>query len=99
MKERMTITIDKDIYDLLQELPRKVSLSEVISWSLKAMFQDIKIGRELSSEELKEWVDRTPEGKDFRRRLKEQWGPTIAKLDESIAKITGSGKKKNKKHN
>ncbi len=97
MKERMTITIDKDIYDLLQELPRKVSLSEVISWSLKGMFQDIKAGKELSSEELKAWVDSTPEGRDFRRRLKDQWGPTITKIDDSIAKITGTKKKTKKK--
>lgn len=87
MKERMTISIDKEIYDTLQELPRKVSLSEVVTWMLKAMFQDIKAGRELKSKELKEWIESTPEGKDFRERLIEHWGPGIDKIDNAIEKV------------
>ena len=87
MKERMTISIDKEIYDTLQELPRKVSLSEVVTWMLKAMFQDIKAGRELKSKELKEWIESTPEGKDFRESLIEHWGPGIEKIDNAIEKV------------
>lgn len=82
MKERMGITIDGDIYALLQELPRKVSLSELINWSLVAILHDIKAGRELSSEKLQTWVDSTPEGRVFKRNLKERWGSQIEKLDE-----------------
>jgi predicted CopG family antitoxin len=87
MKERMTISVDKEIYELLQELPRKVSLSEVITWSLRATFQDIKAGRELNSEEFEAWLESTPEGKDFRDRLIKHWGPTIRKLSDKADKI------------
>ncbi len=94
MKERMTITIDKDIYDFLQELPRKVSISEVLTFVVKAVFEDIKAGRELTDTELKQWLESTPEGKDFRERLQEHWGPTLKKIDDSIEKVKNSVKGK-----
>ena len=84
MKERMTITIDKDIYDLLQELPRKVSISEVLTFLVKAAFREIKAGREMTDTELQQWLDSTPEGKDFRERLREHWGPTMYKIEDTI---------------
>lgn len=96
MKERMTITVEKDIYDMLQALPRRVSLSEVISWIVKATLEDIKAGRELSSKELQDWMDSTPEGEDFRERLTEHWGPGIRKVEAAVSKVTkaaGLGKK------
>lgn len=87
MKERMTVTIDKEIYDLLQELPRKVSISEVLTFLVKAAFKEIKEGRELTDTELQQWLDSTQEGKDFRERLIEHWGPTFKKIDDSIVKV------------
>ncbi|MBI5849312.1 MAG: hypothetical protein HZB31_15430 [Nitrospirae bacterium] len=98
MKERMTVTIDKEIYDLLQELPRKVSISEVLTFLVKAAFKEIKEGRELTDTELQQWLDSTKEGEDFRERLIEHWGPTFKKIDDSIEKAKGSvkGKKKEK---
>ncbi len=92
MKERMTITIDKDIYDFLQELPRKVSISEVLTFLVKAAFKEIKAGRELTDTELQQWLDSTPEGQDFRERLIEHWGPTLRKIDDSIKKVKKSVK-------
>lgn len=97
MKERMTISIDKEIYDTLQVLPRKVSLSEVISWIVKATLQDIKTGRELTSRELKDWIEKTPEGKDFRDRLIECWGPGIDKVDATVDKVKKALKFERKK--
>lgn len=96
MKKRMTITIDSDVYDYLQELPRKVSLSEVITWSLRSALQDIKAGRELTSKELQKWIDSTPEGRDFRERLREHWGPTIEKIDNTVEKVKKAIKPKKK---
>jgi predicted CopG family antitoxin len=87
MKKKITLSLDSDVYDALQELHRKVSISEVISWILRAQFQEIKKGKEMSSEELKKWMDSTPEGKDFRERLKDHWGPTFNKIDDSISKV------------
>jgi predicted CopG family antitoxin len=84
MKERMTISIDKEIYDFLQELPRKVSISEVLTFLVKAAFKEIKDGRELTDTEFQQWMDSTPEGKDFRERLIENWGLAIKKIGSSV---------------
>ncbi len=87
MKKRLAITIDEDVLSELEQLPRKVSISEVITWAVKAALQDIKAGRELSAKELQEWIDSTSEGKDFRERLIKHWGPTIEKIDNSVKNV------------
>src|SRR3989304_6995117 len=88
MKKRVTITLDGDVVDFFQEkAPRKVSVSEVIAWVVRATLKDIQAGRELSSKELQEWINRTPEGKDFRERLIENWGPELKKIDETVSKV------------
>ena len=87
MKKRLAITIDEDVLNELEQLPRKVSISEVITWVVKAALQDIKAGRELSAKELQEWMDSTPEGKDFRKRLQEQFGSTVERIDNTVEKV------------
>ena len=100
MKKKITLSIDSDVYDQLNDLPRKVSVSEIVNWVLKAMLQDIKKGRELTEEELKEYVRQTPEGRDFLKNLQEQYGPKLDYVINEIKKIKktiGLDKKKVKK--
>ena len=85
--KKITLSLEDDVYEGLQEFPRRVSLSEVASWVIRAAFEDIKAGRELNSKELQDWIDSTPEGKDFRERFVEQWGPGIKKIDETVEKV------------
>lgn len=87
MRKKLTLTIDSDVYDMIKELPRKVSISEVVSFVLKAMYQDLKKGRELTQEEMDAWIESSPELKEFRERLQEHWGPGIRKIDETVEKI------------
>ena len=98
MRKKLTLTIDADVYDMIKELPRSVSVSEVVSWMLKAMYQDIKKGRELTQEEFDHWIKSTQEGRDFKERFKEQWGPTFQKLENTVngikSKVPLKGKKK-----
>jgi predicted CopG family antitoxin len=84
MRKKLTLTIDSEVYDMIKELPRKVSISEVVSWLLKSMYQDLKKGRELTQEELNEWLDSTLEGRDFHERFRERFGPTVKQLETSI---------------
>ena len=82
-----TMSLDADVYRQIQEdLPRGVSVSEIVSWILKAMFEDIKKGRELTQEEFDEWVESTPEGRDFRERLITAYGPTFKKIKDYLEK-------------
>ncbi len=87
MRKKLTLTIDSEVYDVIKELPRKVSISEVFSYILKAMCQDIKKGGELTDKELQAWIDKNPELKDFQERMIEQWGPRMKKIDNTIGKI------------
>ncbi|BCB97354.1 hypothetical protein JZK55_22760 [Dissulfurispira thermophila] len=95
-KGRLALTVDYDVLKALEQLPRKLSISEVITWIVRAALQDIKAGRELSAKELQEWIDSTPEGKDFRRRLQEQWGPTFGKIDNAVEMVKKAVKPKRK---
>jgi len=99
MKKKITLSIDSDVYEQLDNLPRKVSVSEIVNWVLKAMLQDVKAGKELSSEELREYVRKTKEGSDFLNRYDEHVSPQINKiLDElnNIKTAIGLNKKKTK---
>ncbi len=98
MKKRVTLTIDADVYKQLQDLPRKVSISEVVSWMLKGMMQDIKAGKMLTDEEFKQWVESTPEGKEFRKKLRGEYGPAYDALEKAFSETAGKlGIKKAKK--
>jgi predicted CopG family antitoxin len=92
MRKKLTLTIDPAVYDELQTLPRNVSISEVISWFLKSMLEDIKRHGNFSQEEFEKWVESTPEGRDFKNRSKEQFGPAIRKADASFQKLKKSVK-------
>jgi predicted CopG family antitoxin len=97
MKKKITLTIDSDVYDQLNDLPRKVSISEFINWTLKAMLQDIKEGKFHSGKEAREFIKQTPEGKDFLERSDEYLGPKLDKIIdeiENIKKTVGLNKKK-----
>jgi predicted CopG family antitoxin len=87
MKKKITLSIDSDVYDQLNDLPRKVSISELVNWVLKAMLQDVKKGKELTSEELRGYVKQTPEGRDFLERFDETQGPKLEYILNEINKI------------
>jgi hypothetical protein len=100
MRKQITLTIDSEVYDKIKDTPMKVSISEVVSWVLKGMVEDLKKGREMTSAEVKAWMEQTAEGKDFRDRLIAHWGPTIYAIEDSLGNIKdkikpkGSAKKK-----
>ncbi len=100
MKRKITLSIDSDIYDKLTDLPRKVSVSELVNWILKGMVQDVKKGEEQTSEEFRAYVKQTPEGRDFLERFDESLVPKMNRLIEevnSIKKAIGLDKKGTKK--
>jgi hypothetical protein len=87
MKKKITLSIDSDVFDKLKDLPRKVPVSELVNWVLRAMLQDVKKGKELTSEELRAYVKQTPEGRDFLGRFDESLGPKIEHLIEEVNSI------------
>lgn len=84
MKKKLTLTIDDDVYDALGELPRKVSISEVVSLLLKAMVADIQ---GMSDKEMAEYLDSDPRRKEVRQYLKEKLGPVFDKVDTHVDNV------------
>jgi len=51
------------------------------------MLQDVKKGRELTREELREYVRQSPEGRDFLNRSDEYLAPKVEKILDELKKI------------
>lgn len=96
MKRRINLTIDSDLYEDLDHLPRKISVSEIANLLLKTFIAEVKKGRELTTEEQHALIDSLGDG-TLRERMAEQWGPVFKKLDdivESVKKSVGLEKEK-----
>lgn len=102
---RAIIVTNASIKNFLQNPPpksgpkKKVSLAEIAKWTITGMIQDVKAGRKLSDDEFKAWMEASLEGKDFKRRLNEQYGPGYFAVANSFLALTeklGFGKKKKK---
>jgi len=78
MRKKITLTIDSDVYDDLEELPRRVSVSEFVNFMLKGYIETFKKGNILSKEELDKTVQKMG-GEEFRERLRTTF-PTVDKL-------------------
>ncbi len=86
MKKRITLTIDSDIYDVLETLPRKVSISEIINFILKIVMMQTLKGRELTEEEFNAELEKAG-GEEFRQRVITVFGPTVNRIDLGVEKI------------
>jgi len=93
MKKKLTLTIDDDVYEGLKELPRKVSISEVVSWMLRAMVEDVKPGG-MSEDEFIDFMDTDPRGKEVRAYMKEKLGPIIKGVDSKVKAVKNAAKAK-----
>ncbi len=94
MRKKLTLTIDGDVYDMLTEVPRNISLSEVATFFFKAFIADVKRGRELSQKEFDEWVECDPQLKEVREYLREHLGPSVWKLEDAVSDLKKKVKRK-----
>ncbi len=96
MKKRINLTIDSDLYDDLDYLPRKVSVSELANLFLKAFIAELKKGTELTDKEVQDIADTVGDG-TLRHRMTEQLGPKFDKIDEIVERVKKSLKLDKKK--
>ena len=87
-KRRITLTIDDDIYQALDNLPRKISVSQLANYFLRLFIEISTKGRELSKEELKDIINSLG-GEDFLRHLKDALGPAVRKFIENGESLNG----------
>ncbi len=94
MKKRVTFTVDEDVYEGLNKMPRGVSVSEMVSWFLKALITDMQ---GMSDEEFKKLMESDPRGREVRKYLRKKIGPAFDKLEENVEGVKeGLGTKKEK---
>lgn len=86
MKKRINLTIDNELYEALDNLPRKISVSEIVNFFLRGIMLQIAKGRELTDEELEAEIEKAG-GEEFRQRMVSVCGPTVDKIDLGIGKI------------
>jgi predicted CopG family antitoxin len=99
MKKKITLTIDSDVYDSLEDLPRKVSVSEFVSLMLKGYVETFKKGGELSQEEVDLIVEQMG-GEELRERFRNTFGPSFNRIDSGVKwvkKAVGVDKKRGNK--
>ncbi len=79
MKKKLTLSIDEDAYDDMGEIPRKISMSEIVTWLARAFVTDLK---GMSDEEFRKYMDNDPSGREVRKYLQEKLLPIIDKVDD-----------------
>jgi predicted CopG family antitoxin len=97
MRRKLTLSVDDDVYEGLQEVPRKFSVSDFVSFMLRGMLKEFRGGRiAFDHEEFEKWVKSDPELKRIREGIREAWGPTVWKAEDKVIdtkkKITGKAK-------
>ena len=93
MRKKLTLSIDEDVYEKLQFVPRGFSVSEFVSFMLRGMLREVgSMG--MSQEQFEEWVKSDPELKRIREGIREAWGPTLNPVIEKIEAVTDNLKAK-----
>jgi len=92
MKKKLTLTIDDDVYDGLEDLPRKVSVSEFVNFMLKAYIEIFKRGGMPTDEQLDEVVEKMG-GEEFRERLRHTF-PSLTGVANMIKSAMKEGEAK-----
>ena len=95
MRKKLTLSFDDDVYEGLQEVPRKFSVSDFVSFMLRGMLQEFKGGRiAFDQKEFEKWVKSDPELKRIREGIREAWGPTVWKSEDKMKAVKDDIKKK-----
>jgi hypothetical protein len=82
MRKRLNLTVSGDVYEDIKFLPmpRGVSISELVSWILKAMAEDVKPGG-MSEKEFIKYMDSDPRGREVRKYLQDKIGPILERAE------------------
>jgi len=91
VRRKLTLTIDPIIYENLGDLPRRVSLSAVVSVVLKAIMSDVK---GMSDEDFLKLVDSDPDTREVHVLLQDKLGPYLEKYLKKVPDVSKKNIKK-----
>ena len=92
MKRSLNLSIDMDLYKELDNLPRRLSVSELTSFLLRCYMAMLTKGRLPTDEEMGVIVEKMG-GQDFVERMRDSLGPTIDRIDVTTEFVKGIFKK------
>jgi hypothetical protein len=84
MKKRVAFSVDEDVYDGLKQVPRGISVSEVVNWLLRALITDIQ---GMPYEEFRKFMENDPRGKEVRKYLQDKLLPFFDTVDSGVEKV------------
>lgn len=84
MKKRVAFSVDEDVYDGLKQVPRGISVSEVVNWLLRALITDIQ---GMPDEEFRKFMENDPRGKEVRKYLQDKLLPFFDSVDSGVEKV------------
>jgi hypothetical protein len=88
MKRSLNLSIDVDLYNELDNLPRRLSVSELTSFLLRSYLIMLKNGRMPTDKEMDEIVEKMG-GRDFVERMRKSLGPTVDRIDYTTEYVKG----------
>ena len=91
MKKRVAFSVDEDVYDGLKQVPRGISVSEVVNWLLRALITDIQ---GMPDEEFRKFMENDPRGKEVRNYLQDKLLPFFDTVDLGVEKVKKTLKSK-----
>ncbi len=94
MKKRVAFSVDEDVYDGLKQVPRGISVSEVVNWLLRALITDIQ---GMPDEEFRKFMENDPRGKEVRKYLQDKLLPFFDTVDSGVEKVKKTLKHKKEK--
>ena len=94
MKKRVAFSVDEDVYDGLKQVPRGISVSEVVNWLLRALITDIQ---GMPDEEFRKFMENDPRGKEVRKYLQDKLLPFFDTVDSGVEKVKKTLKPKKEK--
>jgi predicted CopG family antitoxin len=83
MRKKLTLSIDEDVYNELKLVPRGFSVSEFVSFMLRAMLKEVG-GQFPTQEDFEAWARSKPELKKVREGVREAWGPPVWSATEKV---------------
>jgi len=72
------------IFLAVKQVPRGVSVSEIVSWLLRAVITDIQ---GMSDEEFRKFMENDPRGKEVRKYLQDKLLPFFDTVDLGVEKV------------
>lgn len=86
LRHKILLLIDEDLYYALKELPRTISISDIVNILLKLFLGELQASCKMTEKELEKWIRKDSQQTKIRTYLREKFLPYIDKMDAVMNK-------------